>query len=604
MRRIGPRFVVGASLVVVSSISVGVASVAAAPAPTPTWDARRAHLEAGATVSRRPVPDQGRVRYVASNGSNRADGSATHPWRTVRRALADARRGSTIVVYGRHPGRGDGIYSEQDWGTIERADVTVQAYPGEQPRFLGSRRLPSRERWRRAPTGWYVDLTTWRRDDWPDNPYPIPDQVSDAHPEADDPEQLFAGPTDADLVPLRQIDPDAGLPDRVPDDAFFLERGGGRDDADRLWVGARPRPVMRWSTRQQALRVDPTGHGARLVGLSFEHYAPHHGNTLGAIRILAGGVQLVDVTVAHSSATGIAASGENGTLPRPLRRLVLRRVSAVDNGASGAAIGDASQDGAAPGVRNTIVIERSRFDRNNAAGFDVADCGDGRHCAIAGAKLVGINGLAVRSSTFEHNDANGLWCDLFCERVSIVDNAVLDNSMTGVFYEVSGRAAVVGNVVAGNGAIDASRGPGAARASGMKVTGSVDVRLEHNTFWDNPRRHLFVAADRRDGGPVWHEQSDGAPQVELIGNLFVDGDRGERVVIDTLDGRALEPDWIAGIPRNGYVTAADTVPIGADPSLTRVPSSDLVLADPGTADVRVVDPVVATWADALGAVSR
>lgn len=579
--------------------------VAAAPLGTDdaAWDPLRSHREAGAQVSQLKVPTKGHVRYVAANGDNSDTGRASAPWKTVRHAISKAPAGSTIVVYGKHRGRGSGVYAEQDWGTIETPNLTIQAFPGEQPVFKGSRSLRTkRGAWKRAAGGWYQDVKVGSAERWPGNPYEIPDQVTDDRPQADDPAQVFVGPTRDTAEALDEMDrgqwdateDDEGVR-RVPPGRFFFDPPADDGRTGRLWLGADPGgSSVEWSTRQTAVRIDPDGRGTKIVGISFTNYSPYHGNTLGTIRILASGVQLVDVSVTNSAGTAIAASGENGTLTRPLRNLTLRRVTASDNGALGASIGDAGREGADPSVHNRVTIEYSRFDHNNREGFDVADCGDGSNCAIAGAKLVRLNGVVVRYSSFEGNDATGLWCDLFCERAALVGNHVVGNTLSGIYYEVSGRATIASNVIAHNASAGEDRGPGAARAAGLKTTGSTDVVVEHNTFHANSRQQVFVAADGRDDGPPWHERSGGTPTLRLVGNLFAEGGTGDRIVLGTLDGDTVEADWLTGSGGNGYVVSAEHRPGPGDDTQVRAPGT-AVFASAAAGDYRVADPVVSAW---------
>src|SRR4051794_30558614 len=67
--------------------------------------------------------------FVSDGGSDANPGSLGAPFATIRRALAAAPTGGTIVLRG-------GVYRES-LGTISRR-VTIQAYPYEQPWLKGS----------------------------------------------------------------------------------------------------------------------------------------------------------------------------------------------------------------------------------------------------------------------------------------------------------------------------------------------------------------------------------------------------------------------------------------------------------------------------------
>ncbi|MFN8052496.1 MAG: right-handed parallel beta-helix repeat-containing protein [Acidimicrobiales bacterium] len=580
-------------------LSVACAPAAPAGAARP-WDPWRAHREAGAQVSHLPVPASGVVRWVASNGDDRGKGTAGSPWRTVRHAVAHVGAGATIVVYGRHAGHGNGVYADESWGRIATPGLTIMAAPGERPRVTGARVLPSDRSggtsWRRDDRGWFRDITVRRGDRWPANPYPIADQVTEEEPLAADPHQLFVGPNEADVAPLRQVAVgDDGAGPGVHE--FSYEPADATRPTVRLRVGADPTGLTyAWSTRQTAVQIEPRGRGTRIVGISFERFAPYHGNTLAAVRILADDVRLIDVAVVGSAGTGIAATGENGTLRHPLRGLVLRRVTASGNGALGATVGDAGGEGSDPSADNHVTVEYSRFDDNNSEGFDALDCGDGNSCVLGGMKLVRVNGLTVRYSSFSGNASAGLWCDLYCDRVSIVGDFVADNALSGIFVEVSRRSLIASNVVAGNGTASGSDDE---QSAGVKVTGSTGVTLEHNTLYGNAPRQIAVGADHRDdeSAPGWHAHASGMPRLDLVGNLFVETAGGSGTVVEGIGSESVEAGWFGRVDRNGYVLDdAGTLP--AEDGIARrllSPVPEQMFRDAAGLDLRVANPTVAGW---------
>ena len=88
--------------------------------------------------------------HVATTGSDRADGSAERPLRTINHAAQLARPGDTVIVHA-------GVYRE--WvrprfgGLSDQRRITYTAAPGEHVVIKGSER----------PTGWQlVDGTVWR----------------------------------------------------------------------------------------------------------------------------------------------------------------------------------------------------------------------------------------------------------------------------------------------------------------------------------------------------------------------------------------------------------------------------------------------------------
>src|SRR5262245_64545397 len=63
--------------------------------------------------------------YVATTGSDAADGSAAHPWQTLQHAADVVNPGDTVVV---HAGNYQGFYLDRD-GTAA-ARITFKADPG------------------------------------------------------------------------------------------------------------------------------------------------------------------------------------------------------------------------------------------------------------------------------------------------------------------------------------------------------------------------------------------------------------------------------------------------------------------------------------------
>lgn len=82
-----------------------------------------------------PVAAAGSTFHVATNGSDSASGSASSPWRTVKRGLTGLSAGDTLIVHG-------GTYSERITGASVRAGtssarITVKAATGERPVIAG-----------------------------------------------------------------------------------------------------------------------------------------------------------------------------------------------------------------------------------------------------------------------------------------------------------------------------------------------------------------------------------------------------------------------------------------------------------------------------------
>jgi hypothetical protein len=92
-----------------------------------------------------PTPTSVRQKYVATTGSDSADGSVASPWRTIKRGLESVAPGETLVV-------GGGVYQERivapsiSAGSTEQP-VTVQAKSGEQVTIKGLVHLSGAHHW-------------------------------------------------------------------------------------------------------------------------------------------------------------------------------------------------------------------------------------------------------------------------------------------------------------------------------------------------------------------------------------------------------------------------------------------------------------------------
>src|SRR5262249_40319731 len=75
------------------------------------------------------VPTTGRTFYVATNGSDSSNGSATSPWRTLQHAADTVQAGDTVIV---HAGTYAGFIVGWDTPTAGTASapITFRADPG------------------------------------------------------------------------------------------------------------------------------------------------------------------------------------------------------------------------------------------------------------------------------------------------------------------------------------------------------------------------------------------------------------------------------------------------------------------------------------------
>jgi len=142
-----------------------------APAPAPTPAPAAAPVSAAAWragVLPAPLPPStGTRRFVALNGSDANPGTEARPWRSIQRALEQARPGEQILVRGgtysgtaAGPDRGDGlgpsVYVSPQGAPGQ--PITIQPYPGEQATIAGFISFP-RAAWFRM-TGFVIDGST------------------------------------------------------------------------------------------------------------------------------------------------------------------------------------------------------------------------------------------------------------------------------------------------------------------------------------------------------------------------------------------------------------------------------------------------------------
>lgn len=539
-----------ASLSVSQRLNPSVSSYASIRLTTDAWDPMSVKAHAGALVSHVGVPNASALWVSPSGTGTTCSALAPCP---LAKGIAAVGNGGTVVLMA-------GTYREASLGVI-RKRVTIMADPGTRPVLSGMRAVTGS--WQSAGSGVYF------RDDlalnWPAIPSwaTLKGQTEPNRPEADDPEQLIVGG-----VRMRQIDPSMWVSaGAMGTNQFYYDRS--RIPA-RLYVRTTVNPAsarVEWATQQRAVKFTAGSSGSTVLGVSFDGYAPYHGNALAAVEVFADNVRLEDVSVRYSSATGIVAGGHNSELPGPLRGFTLRRVTASNNGGVGAAIGDAGPTvPVEQGHENDAVVEFSRIDGNNTEGFATSACGAANACVMGGIKVARLDGFTVRYSSFAGNGSNGLWADLFCQNGRIVGNYVAGNTRTGIFYEVSRSGLVASNVIANNNTSNSPLG------AGIKITGSGDagsdgtvpgVVVERNTFVANLNAQVLLGYDLRSpsGGNIGWQL--GRPWSRLVGNTFVEGTQGTptsgRQIIRTVmaDVSQLDPSWVDGSrsDRNHYVLA-------------------------------------------------
>lgn len=414
------------------------------PPPPPLPPGDRDTASAGSVAvgaAQYPVPAY--ALFVSPSGNDAAGGSSAAPWRTLGRAVAAAPAGSTIVLR-------QGTYHESV--TIPSGKrLTVQAYPGEAVWLDGSR----------AVTNWAADGAAWRSDGWtpqfdrsptftrgaPDNTGANWSFVNPAYPLAAWPEQVFI-----DGAPQRQV----ASRGAVTAGTFYVDTA-----ADRLYVGTNPGGrAVRASALITGLII--RGAGSVVRGIGVQRYANSVPDK-GALQAVAPDVTIENVVVRDSATEGIFA-GANGLGVR----VTLRHVTVERSGMLG--IETSFSDG--------LVVDGVRAVGNNTERFNQAP-------VSGGLKITKARGLTIRNSVFADNYGPGLWIDESSYDATVVGNDMLRNAGHGLSYEISSRALIADNVVAGNG------------GNGMKINNASNMDIWNNTVVDNADRPLWVVQDPR-----------------------------------------------------------------------------------------------------------
>jgi|GEM_PF-6219794 len=504
------------------------ATVTLASEPEPPfdgWDARRARDEAGAEL---PIADAAPGPVTVRPG----------PGTPLRDAIRAAPAGGTVVV-------GGGTYREA-LGTLNKP-LTIQAAPGELPVVNGAVRVAKAD-WS-APDANGVRSIAFPGAELYQATFPYPqNQVDALNPAAGQPEQLFRVDAAGQSLPVEQVlwshpqfSPTYG--NNPPPDRFTYNRFDQKIYArfsDAAWQAA---TAFEITVEELALRIGKDADGTKLVGLDFRHFAANlrpRGASIptdgfAAIEIAGesgnpvADVELRDVAVRFSGGPGINIWRASAP--------VLNRVTSSRNGSVGL------NAGRADGAR----IEFCRFDANNEAGFSIGNCSV--NCKQAAVKITYTSGLVARFNSFIANNATGLWIDLDCRDGIIAGNWVVGNLKNGLYWEVSEDAYLVSNVIAQNG------------GAGIKMSGSRQVKVLHNTLFRNVGSQINIGADFRPATIPFHvDEATHMGDNDVQGNLFVEaGDRARELIVNPVNPTASpnQSGRLAAYTLNGYALVSD-----------------------------------------------
>ncbi len=427
----------GVAFYVPTAVAVPNPPAPVVPQPAGTRPASAAGASAVGSSSY-PVP-AGAV-HVSTRGSDSASGAASAPVRTIRRAVAIAPAGGTVVV-------GGGTYRETI--TIEGKAVTVQNAAGEAVWLDGAQRVD----------GWVRDGSAWRRDGWttrfdhsptytqgaPDSTQPYWQFVNpQTHPMAAHPDQVFVDGKALSQVKYRS---------QVAAGRFYLD-----ESTSKLYIGTDPTGrVVDASSTVKAMSIRAAGSVVRGIGI--RRYSPSVFH-MGAVTVEAPRVRLENVVVADSATTGVSVLRED---------VLLNRVTVERSGMLGIHARFADRITFA-GVKSTL---------NNAERFNAAP-------VSGGAKLGQTRGVTVRDSSFSGNYGPGLWEDMSVYNTVVRGSHFTDNTGDGLFLEISAKAVVGDSLFARN------------TSAGIKVNNTSNVKIWNNTFIGGGRPLNLVQDNRRN----------------------------------------------------------------------------------------------------------
>ena len=284
-----------------------------------------------------------------------------------------------------------------------------------------------------AVTGFVPYEIEISRDDGMSEPDPDPDP---------DPEPIPEPPADAISITTSQ---DAGIVSGAHPEgtAFVFEAGVHR-------VNVRPKNGQRFYARSGAV-LDGGGtlsaaffsgnfvRGVELYGLEIRNYAP--GSYFGVVD--AGSQEWAD-GAEWNAPTNWLLQGlnihDNGGQPDS---------SAIHVGSGTRVLGGHLWNNQGQGIvghGHSIEIRDVEIN-NNSLGVT----GDMLYWHSGGMKLVVVHDSEIVNCNVHDNVGPGVWIDVNSDNIAIRDNEIRDNSLNGVFYEISRGGVITGNTVEGNG---------------------------------------------------------------------------------------------------------------------------------------------------------
>jgi hypothetical protein len=142
------------------------------------------------------------------------------------------------------------------------------------------------------------------------------------------------------------------------------------------------------------------------------------------------------------------------------------------------------------GPGTNALVSGNEIAYNNAAGYNP-------YWEAGGTKFTNSSNLTIRGNFVHHNDGPGLQTDINNIGVLIENNRVEDNTLSGIFHEISYQATIRYNSVSRNG----TNHPDAywVDGAGILISGSPDVEVYGNTLVDNWQGITALQGDRGSG---------------------------------------------------------------------------------------------------------
>lgn len=441
--------------------------------------------------------------YVATGGDDANAGTQQQPLKSLHKALDQAQAGDVVRI-GAGEYRPPSITLKRS-GTADKP-LTIEAQPGEQVVIKGSEIVSG---WKQHAPG------VWKVENWKTNS-----------------QQLFV-----DGRPLQQIGvqtrwhteklwanhvclPPVGKGlDDLKDDSFFYDQAN-QTLYCRLAAGADPNTHVMEASVQPFLLASGGQSHVVLRNLSFMHCNMTAGQLRnGMVQVGGTGWLVENCTFAYSDFAGLGLSGDNH---------VIRKCQFLKNGSLGI---DSNGSDEAHGYRwyndrkpmNTI-IEDSEFIENNYRQFF-----DQWHAGAM--KLVpAVRGITIRGNRIIDNKGAGIWFDGCLGSIRVENNLILNN-MTGIFYEISGPAEgdEFGAIIRNNRVINGSR-------QGIYISASRGATVENNTCYNNRWDIVVHGMPRKEFGGQKLANNTIRNNIVSTGTIGVVLFAGEDSANNSLDG--------------------------------------------------------------------